>query len=284
MIKTFVDGNQCDELFTLSRFPGGEPHAKLNRQYANIGDRIDIVLKGADLNEYAQAKMMQNLLAQFNVKPHFFIPYLAGLRADKDPTVGWKAYLPIVDQLNDVTIVDPHSRVYKEAGLGARVIHAMDITRQNITQQYDFVIAPDPGAETRARSSAQNLKSAIKPEMIYMNKVRDQDSGRIISYGMSPVSEHLVGSLEDKTALVVDDICDGGMTFKLLAEALQNKGLARLDLYVTHGVFSGDAENNLTPYDNIYTTNSLETATRIDRAIIFDIERQYLEHSGTIPN
>jgi ribose-phosphate pyrophosphokinase len=54
----------------------------------------------------------------------------------------------------------------------------------------------------------------------------------------------------------VDDICDGGGTFLGLAEAT---GLpwSRVDLYVSHGVFSKNALDNLRErFEYVYTTNS----------------------------
>jgi len=38
--------------------------------------------------------------------------------------------------------------------------------------------------------------------------------------------------------LIVDDICDGGMTFKLLARDLLAAGAKEVHPYVTHGIFS----------------------------------------------
>jgi ribose-phosphate pyrophosphokinase len=56
----------------------------------------------------------------------------------------------------------------------------------------------------------------------------------------------------------VDDICDGGGTFLGLAEAT---GLpwSRVDLYVSHGVFSKNALKNLSEkFEYVYTTNSYD--------------------------
>ena len=38
--------------------------------------------------------------------------------------------------------------------------------------------------------------------------------------------------------LIVDDICDGGKTFELLAEQLYSNGAEEVNLFVTHGLFT----------------------------------------------
>jgi phosphoribosylpyrophosphate synthetase len=47
-----------------------------------------------------------------------------------------------------------------------------------------------------------------------------------------------VGDCKDKRVLIVDDICDGGKTFELLAKDLYNAGAEEVNLFVTHGLFS----------------------------------------------
>lgn len=275
MIKTFVNNERCDELFTLSRFPGGEPHAKLNRSYANIGDKIDIVLKGSDLHEYAQVMMMVNLLQDLFVIPKVFVPYLAGARADKDKTKGWSAYVAFANSYPGLTVADIHSDTNKEFTPSMENIPPSRIIPDEVRDQYDLIVAPDAGAANRAA-----LVSGYGQSVLYMNKVRNQDTGRIIEYGFVSGPRPDVAK---KKLLVVDDICDGGMTFKLLADKLSELQVGQLDLYVTHGIFSGNAKENLSAYSNIYTTNSLESANNVDSTII-DIERIYLEHSGPIPD
>jgi hypoxanthine phosphoribosyltransferase len=59
--------------------------------------------------------------------------------------------------------------------------------------------------------------------------------------------------------LVVDDICDGGGTFNLLAEAFQKDPHAAksdLSLYVSHGIFSKGIRAINDRYVNIFTTDS----------------------------
>ena len=66
---------------------------------------------------------------------------------------------------------------------------------------------------------------------MYGEKVRDQLTGNIVRY-------KIVGEPVGKNVLIIDDICDGGMTFKLLAKDLLAAGAKSVVLFVTHGLFS----------------------------------------------
>lgn len=67
--------------------------------------------------------------------------------------------------------------------------------------------------------------------------------------------------LTDKTVMILDDICDGGRTFIEAVKHLREAGAKRVELYVTHGIFSKGVENLLdNGIDHIYTTNSLGEA------------------------
>jgi len=85
---------------------------------------------------------------------------------------------------------------------------------------------PDKGASDRY---------LCNPEDIIGHKVRDQLTGWITDY-------RIEGDPKDKSILIVDDICDGGMTFKLMAKALYEQGAKEVHLYVTHGIFSKGVE------------------------------------------
>lgn len=93
-----------------------------------------------------------------------------------------------------------------------------------------IVVSPDKGAVQRATE----VKSALGlSEVIYASKVRDPNTGAILR---TEVPEDV--SYEGKPLLIVDDICDGGRTFIELAKVLRKYNPSRIDLYVTHGIFS----------------------------------------------
>jgi len=110
---------------------------------------------------------------------------------------------------------------------------------------YDTVIFPDAGAATRYNIKHSNIAIG--------SKVRDQDTGWITHY-----------ELEGKVwgnVIVVDDLCDGGKTFELLAQSIFDPtrnypNIERLDLSITHGIFSKGLDKLMRWYNTIFTTNS----------------------------
>ncbi len=87
-----------------------------------------------------------------------------------------------------------------------------------------FIAYPDAGADTRYNKNKDN-------PYILGHKVRDQETGWIKEY-------KITGNPKGRDILMVDDICDGGMTFKLMSESLLKEGAQSVHLYVTHGIFS----------------------------------------------
>jgi ribose-phosphate pyrophosphokinase len=133
---------------------------------------------------------------------------------------------------NHIVTVDAHSDLFS-----MYVDNSEDIQMVLSNESYDTIIFPDKGAATR-----YNVFHANK---IIGNKVRDQKTGWITHY-------ELQGTPKGK-CLVLDDLCDGGMTFLKLAESIS---CDELHLHVTHGLFSKGVEELLKWYDKIYTTNS----------------------------
>jgi ribose-phosphate pyrophosphokinase len=119
-----------------------------------------------------------------------------------------------------------------------------------MTQRYQGIIAPDKGSIKRATDVAR----ACHIPVYLAEKHRDPDTGRLSEFTCEPLPD-------EGKFLVVDDICDGGGTFMGLANAT-GLPMERLGLYVSHGVFSGQAENLFAYFDEIWTTDSLQSASK----------------------
>ena len=52
---------------------------------------------------------------------------------------------------------------------------------------------------------------------------------------------NVIGDVEGKTCLIVDDIIDSGGTIVNAAKALKDRGAKEVYVYITHGVLSGEA-------------------------------------------
>lgn len=236
-------------------FPGGEPHVKI----PDFTDQdLLLFLKLRTWNDAGLAACLLDALNQqeYSDSVQIFIPYFPAGRQDRSDgfspmTLGITAALLA---RGDMALFDPHSE--HTEGLIASAHNALvgyypsvntwmpsDLDLTSLPE-YDGVIAPDRGAAARAEDMAAALGDV---EVIYAEKVREFGTGDITHYQIEGL--HL-----GKKYLVVDDICDGGATFNLLAENVPHG--VDIDLWVSHGIFSKGVDNLSLRYGTIYTTDS----------------------------
>ncbi len=121
-----------------------------------------------------------------------------------------------------------------------------DITRQNYQDQ--MVVSPDIGGVVRARAVAKQLNDA---DLAIIDKRRPKA-------GVAQVM-HIIGEVEGKTCLLVDDMVDTAGTLCKAAEALKNNGAAKVVAYCTHPVLSGPAVDNInsSQLDELVVTDTI---------------------------
>lgn len=127
------------------------------------------------------------------------------------------------------------------------------------------VVAPDQGAEERARDVAdrQGLRLAL------MSKNRDPETGALSNPSIQKEgSEHIEGA----ECWLVDDICDGGYTFVLAAKLLKEAGASSVNLLVTHGIFSKGLQVFDGLIDNVISTNSFPAPALVQNVCYTQIE------------
>lgn len=181
-----------------------------------------------------------------------YMPYVPYARQDRvcnrGESLSIAAFAKIINSLgfSTVEIIDPHSPVTPAL-----------IDRCVVTEQYDvfheiypswrevYIVAPDAGATKKCEDFAKRVGAA---GVITCSKTRELSTGKITGL----TCEAAVSGLK---LLVLDDICDGGRTFIELSDLFDKKA-AKLDLAVTHGIFSKGVECVLVKYDHVYTTNS----------------------------
>jgi ribose-phosphate pyrophosphokinase len=245
-------------------FSGGERHVQLS--LPGSIDSIDstrftirALIRSSDdlmdllLTRNALSAAFPN--AAFNVE----IPYLPYARQDRVCAPGQAFSLQVVAQMigpltsgGQLVVWDCHSHVGVEL-TGAHNVDASSIVlahaglRSEIQSEDAVLVCPDKGARARCQSMAKMLGD--RP-LIFCEKVRDPSTGRILR------TEVGVDDLSGKTAIITDDICDGGMTFIKIAEQLKAKHADRVILFVTHGIFSKGLDVFDGLIDHIYTTNS----------------------------
>ena len=132
-------------------------------------------------------------------------------------------------------------------GYGMQVQHMSQSSCAKYWPKFDALIAPDKGAAEKVMTHYQ---VSLGTPCHTLNKVRLD--GRVI------YEDYPHDTIQGKVC-VVDDICDGGATFLSLAEMLYRSqpNMSRLDLYVTHGIFSKGTDELLKKYATIYVHNNM---------------------------
>lgn len=97
-----------------------------------------------------------------------------------------------------------------------------------------IIVSPDIGGVLRARAIAKLLNGT---DMAIIDKRRPKPN---ISKVM-----HIIGDINNRDCLLVDDIIDTGSTICNAAEALKKKGAKNVFAYATHPIFSGKAAENI---------------------------------------
>ncbi|OFC72306.1 ribose-phosphate pyrophosphokinase [Alteromonas confluentis] len=118
--------------------------------------------------------------------------------------------------------------------------------------QRDFVdpivVSPDIGGVVRARATAKLLNDA---DLAIIDKRRPKAN---VSQVMN-----IIGDVNGRDCIIVDDMIDTGGTLAKAAEALKNHGARKVYAYATHAIFSGNAPKNLkeSVIDEIIITDSI---------------------------
>jgi len=108
-----------------------------------------------------------------------------------------------------------------------------DIWRQKYPNL--IVVSPDVGGVVRARALAKRLDDA---ELAIIDKRRPRANVAQVM--------HIIGDVEDKTCVIIDDLVDTAGTLCQAAKALKEHGAEQVIAYATHPVLSGPAVDNIT--------------------------------------
>ena len=142
-------------------------------------------------------------------------------------------------------------------------LYAAPVFTKDIKKNYQnkdiVVISPDVGGVVRARGIAKRIDG----DLAIVDKRRDKAN----------VSEvmNIIGDINGRDCIIVDDIVDTAGTLCNAAEALINSGAKSVSAYITHGVLSGPAVeriknsklNELVITDSIAPTKLILDASNI---------------------
>ena len=122
-----------------------------------------------------------------------------------------------------------------------------DIWRAHGTDNL-IVVSPDVGGVVRARAIAKRLDDA---DLAIIDKRRPKANVSTVM--------NIIGDVEGKTCVLVDDIVDTAGTLCAAANALKDRGALKVAAYCTHPVLSGAAIDNVTrsQLDELVVTDTI---------------------------
>ena len=173
----------------------------------------------------------------FNAKCTLEMPFLPYGRQDKSLSenyFGLQSFMRFLGKfkcLEEIITIDAHSKAgngyysktFVDINPSSYIVKAIAATSPTL---YCF---PDGGARDRYTK----LGIFDHQPVCSFSKKRNSETGHIDSLMFNELVE-----VEGESILIIDDICDGGMTFKLCAERLLTLGAKEVNLYTTHGIYS----------------------------------------------
>src|ERR1700744_5250862 len=168
------------------------------------------------------------------------VPYFGYARQDRKPGPRTPISAKLVANLithagaDRVLTVDLHAgQIQGFFDIPTDNLYAMPVIVKDIQDYLDgetlMVVSPDVGGVVRARAMAKRLGT----DLAIVDKRRERA-------GESEVM-NIIGDVEGKACMLIDDIVDSGGTICNAAEALLKNGATEVYAYATHGVLSGGA-------------------------------------------
>lgn len=187
------------------------------------------------------------------------IPYFGYSRKEKQSRVGEPISAKVVADLivttgiNKVVCLDLHAdAIVGFFNVPVIYLSALDVLAARLKKEKissPLVVAPDVGGVKRARNFATILNAPLA--VIEKHRSTDtRDKMEVLS---------MSGEVMGDTAIIIDDVISTGGTIIRSAEALKAKGVKKIYVCATHGVFAGNAYEKIeaSPINKMFVTDSI---------------------------
>ena len=253
---------------SIRKFSDGEIYIEINENIR--GNSIFII---QSVSSPANDNLMELLLCIDALKRSSaknitaVIPYFGYARQDRKVVPRTSISAKLVSNLitkagaDRIVTIDLHSGQIQGFfdipvdNLFATPIFARHIKKKLKTKNL-ICVAPDVGGTARARA----LGKMLHVELAIVDKRRPAP-------GKSEVM-NVIGNVKGKTCIIVDDIIDSGGTIVNAANALTERGAKEVHVYVTHGVLSGKAVQNIksSKIKRLVITDTIDNSDRVKGA------------------
>lgn len=200
------------------------------------------------------------------------LPYVPFARQDHPPGSDLATFIRALDAQRDspltVRVFDPHSEALMLLMEQTQHLYLEDRAQDlfNFTTHFaqlltedenkPIVILPDAGAQKKYLNFFGENFYKYFGGYIQGSKHRDPETGELTNFSISDPQGF---ALKPNTQfLVLDDLCDGGGTFLGIAGEMEKQHVSkdRMNLYVSHGIFSKGFDLLYEAYNKIATTDS----------------------------
>jgi ribose-phosphate pyrophosphokinase len=190
------------------------------------------------------------------------VPYFGYSRQDRRPRATRSAITAklVADMIEGVGVdrlltLDLHSdQIQGFFGIPVDNVYGSPVLLGDVwRQRYPnlIVVSPDVGGVVRARAFARRLDDA---DLAIIDKRRPRPNESKVM--------NIIGDVEGKTCVLVDDMVDTAGTLCLAAEALKQEGATKVVAYITHAVLSGGAVERIaaSALDELVVTDTIPLA------------------------
>ncbi len=198
------------------------------------------------------------------------IPYFGYARQDRKPGPRTPISAKLVANLithagaDRVMTVDLHAaQIQGFFDIPVDNLFASPVMVRDVKERFELgkvtVVSPDVGGVVRARGLAKRIDAPLA----IIDKRRERPNESEVM--------NVIGDVEGRDCILIDDIVDSGGTLVNAAEALLEKGALSVTAYITHGVLSGGAVARVTASklkelvitDTIQATEAVRVARNI---------------------
>lgn len=234
--------------YHIDSYPDGEKHLVIEGHDWNKNKYINVITRIASMDDLFILIQAYNVLYHEDVKIcNLLLTYVLGARCDRRFSLGEAIDANIIQNLI-VTKVDAkhiYTLDYHSSLNYVSDWRDLKVFPKEINPNAYLLVYPDKGAYDRFESV-----EGMSPFCVGF-KVRD-DSGIRIELDKPHYRDRV-----DSEIMVVDDLCDAGGTFIVLADILKQKfPNKKKNIFITHAIQKIGIERMAEHYEHVYITNS----------------------------
>lgn len=213
---------------------------KIQEESLNRGDTCRITWLFSGESELMHIAQIVDLIKTYGRPVTLVMNYLPYARQDKDISnnscFALRTFSKIIDSLGIdlIEVIDCHSDVFESISeTPVENYFPLDQILSAISSfKPDLIVYPDKGSQEKY---SERVFLARYIPHVSLEKYRDPHSGHIKDIFISESKKHFIYG---KRILIIDDICDGGLTFEMSCDFLKRLGSSDVGIYVSHGIFS----------------------------------------------